>query len=572
MKLRLVLAFAALLVLTAACSSGGGTDNSSLDDLSEALDPNTEPVTVTMTVDHGKAASARIGPDGGTLKTTGADGSEYSLEIPAGALVEEIEITMTPIESMDGLPLDDGLAAGVQLEPEGMTFYDFVTLTIEPGEAIPLDQQIPIGTSGMEGAVYIPLIDSASTTVRLKLLHFSSGGVAKGYLADLAPVRQRLGGNADARIQSLIAAEFARARQVELLTGKDAVDMDLIESLMKQWKDQVLTPRLAAAGESCAAGQVAIETLLGYERQVQLLGVGDSMIGELDDLLPKVGRVCVREEYELCRDEHIVHRMIPVLLNMKRQSELMGGAGMDQVIAEAEDLTRKCLHFELEFESTARMESEGTYNESEMESKVEITYEVGSMPPALTGESALVNLNYEVSNPDGGPCKTTGNRGGGTFEVSDLYWKVVTSGSDDQLGHVEDILLTYAPGMSTETITASCSGMTFTTPPAAIWSNTYMGVHQSEVGGSGGQETTGGDQPPPIPKLTIPQLQSLMQSGAPPTGLGVEDAGSGATYTTKSWKMKGGELFAEKEWDLAVGSGGASMTEEGSFKLYHRPQ
>src|SRR3989337_1279726 len=127
-----------------------------------------------------------------------------------------------------------------------MTFYDFVTLTIEPGEAIPLDQQIPIRTSGKEGAVYIPLIDSASTTVRLKLLHFSSGGVAKGYLADLAPVRQRLGGNADARLQSLMAAELARARQTQLLTGEETLDMGLIESLMKQWKEQVLKPRLAA--------------------------------------------------------------------------------------------------------------------------------------------------------------------------------------------------------------------------------------------------------------------------------------------------------------------------------------
>jgi hypothetical protein len=150
----------------------------------------------------------------------------------------------------------------------------------------------------------------------------------------------------------------APARQEQLLTWKDALDTALIESLMKQWKAQVLMPRLAAAGESCAAGQVAIETLLGYERQQQLLGLGDSMEAELDELLPKVARVCVREEYELCRDEHIVHRMIPLLLNMKRQSELSAGAGMDQVLAEAEDLTRKCLTFEVEFESTARMESE----------------------------------------------------------------------------------------------------------------------------------------------------------------------------------------------------------------------
>lgn len=113
----------------------------------------------------------------------------------------------------------------------------------------------------MDGAVYIPLIDRKSTTVRLKLMHFSSAGVAKGYLADLAPVRKRLGGSADARLQSLVAAELARARQAELL-GEGKLDIGLIESLLEQWKDQVLNPRLAAAGESCAAGQVAEETIL----------------------------------------------------------------------------------------------------------------------------------------------------------------------------------------------------------------------------------------------------------------------------------------------------------------------
>lgn len=196
----------------------------------------------------------------------------------------------------------------------------------------------------------------------------------------------------------------------------------------------------------------------------------------LRDITPKVSRVCVREEYELCRDEHIVHRMIPVLLDLKRQAQLMGrSAEMDQVMAEAEDLARKCLHFELKLESTARMESEGAYNESETESIIEITYDPGAIPPTVTGSSALVNLNYEVSDPMGGGYTTTGNRGGGTFAASNLYWDVDVSGPDDQLGQVVDIWLTYAPGTSTETITATCSGGTITTPPSAIWATSMWG-------------------------------------------------------------------------------------------------
>ena len=49
-----------------------------------------------------------------------------------------------------------------------------------------------------------------------------------------------------------------------------------------------------------------------------------------------------------------------------------------------------------------------------------------------------------------------------------LYWEVAPSGSDDQLGHVTALLLTLAPGISTETITATCAGAgTLTNPSVA---------------------------------------------------------------------------------------------------------
>jgi hypothetical protein len=568
MRLRSAIGFATLLLTTAACSSGGG----SAGDASEALNPDTKPVTVTTTVDQTRSVSTRIGPAGGTLTATGADGSRYILEVPAGALVEEIEVTMTPIQSMEGLPLSEGLAAGVQLAPDGLAFYDFVTLTIEPAETIPVEQQLPIGSSGETGAVYIPLIDLDPDAIRLQLLHFSSAGVSKGYLADLGPVRQRLGGSAEARIQSLLSQEVVGTRQ----DGESVPDMGTIAALLKLFQAQVLNPRLAAAGESCAAGTLAILTIASFGRISQLMGVGDfDALGEIQKILPNVSHVCVREEYELCRDQHIVHRMIFVPSRVMADSEKFGVA-MDEVIAEAEDLTRKCLTFEVEFKSTARSESEKKYNESEMESTIEISYEPGSAPPVVTGSSALVNLSYEVSDPEGGGCTTRGNRGGGTFEVFNLYFEVAVADENDRLGYVKDIWLTYAPGISTETITSTCAGRSSaTSPPSAVWSNTYMGIHQSEVGSSEGQEASSEAPPPDIPELTIEQLQALMQSGqlgAVPGGLEEASQGPGATFVTKVWEMKNGELFAQKEWDLATSTGAVSLTEEGSFKLYHRPQ
>ena len=260
MKVRVVLAFAALVLLTAACSAGGGTGISSPDDVSEALNPDTEPVIVTTTVDKGRAVSARIGPDGGTLAATGADGSRYSLEIPAGALVEETVVRMTPITSMEGLPVTEGLAAGVQLEPEGTTFYDFVTLTIEPSESLAVEQTLPIGSSGKTGAVYIPLIDLDPNNIRLRLMHFSSAGLSKGLTSDLEPVRQRLGGDVEARVSSLLSAEMAWARQ----QGQSEPPMVALEYLLK-----VYAMRLAA-----------VERLAGWPEGSAHRGLGER--GELE--------------------------------------------------------------------------------------------------------------------------------------------------------------------------------------------------------------------------------------------------------------------------------------------------
>jgi hypothetical protein len=543
MRLRTVTGIAALMLVTAACSSKGA----SISDVSEALNPDTKPVIVTTTADPSRAASARIGPDGGKLTATGADGSEYSLEIPAGALVEEIEVRMTPITSMQGLPLAEGLAAGVQLEPEGMTFYDAVILTIDPAEALPVDQTLPIGSTGGTGALYIPFIDADPEAIRLRLLHFSSAGVSKGLLADIEPERERLGGDVEARLTSLANAEMVHARQAgETNPNANADLMRALEYLMTQFEEHVIKPRLAAAGESCAAGRLAIQTVLGYERQRQLLGMADSGgMEQFVDLIPTVSRVCLREEYELCRDEHIVHRMIPAILGMERQRQLLGitSPEMDQIMAEAEDLAAKCLRFELEFESQTAFPDGGVT--SDVEAKVTLQYEPGSLTPP-SGSSALVNTSFTFEIPGGG-CTAHPALGGGTFTVISLNWLAASDGIEDQVGHVEDILLRYDPGQTTETVAITCPFGT-TMPDMGVsgwWSRFFFGTHAMEAADSGPMgATTGG--------IAMPDLNSLQT----------------VTYLAKGWDVSGDELFAELEWDESI----EGIAENGSFMLYHRPE
>src|SRR5262245_28279919 len=70
-------------------------------------------------LDPKRAASAAIGPSGGSVTARGGDGTLYSLSIPRGALYAPTTITLTPLQGISGLPLP-GRPVGVQFGPDGL--------------------------------------------------------------------------------------------------------------------------------------------------------------------------------------------------------------------------------------------------------------------------------------------------------------------------------------------------------------------------------------------------------------------------------------------------------------------
>ncbi len=157
-------------------------------DASEAVNPDTKPIPVSLTLDQSHASSAIIGPEGGTLAATGADGTRYTLEIPAKALVEDVEIGLVPITSMDGIPWkNEGLIGAVQLEPDGQMFYSYVNLTIQPADNAAVDQIVPVGASGPDHDLYMPLVDPNSDALTSQIGPFficrGNKGTARGHRA-----------------------------------------------------------------------------------------------------------------------------------------------------------------------------------------------------------------------------------------------------------------------------------------------------------------------------------------------------------------------------------------------------
>jgi hypothetical protein len=474
----------------------------------------TPPLVATYTVDTAHAVSTLVPRAGGTLTATGADGVKYELTVPAGALTADTTITLTPLTGLAVADMASDASAGALLGPEGQTFVNPVTLRITPkaGTAWPVAKQIPIGLSGTNDRVSLATMDPKATDVTLSLMHFSSWGLllaTKGMDATLTPVRHRLGGDAEERIQSAVAEQLGRERQQQLLGASEGGDVVAgLAGLRAQYEKEVLNPRLAAAGDSCAAGRLALQTLLGYERQNQLLGVasdpgyGTTFGALVMDVLSRAVPVCLEEEYQICHDQHIITRILPVFLGLVRQAELLGmgsdPAGFPTWVALAEDYVRKCLQFDLQFDGSVAYSDTAypahTMSES-VSSRVKIGYGLAFVdplpgaPPPMRDFEGLVTGNFAPMVSSGySPayserCVTLDSKTAkdGGLGVS-FFTFTSGSGSVVDRATVKDfgISIAFQPNMSENTYTAR----TLNSSGACVFPNTITTIESfSTTGG-----------------------------------------------------------------------------------------
>ena len=498
-----------------------------LPDAASIFNSTETPIDLTVTLERDNTVSAAIPLEGGALSATGADGTVYTLTIPDDALLVPTEISMTPVASVAGLPTSGESTHAVQLGPDGLELQDFAVLTIAPPEAIPVDQQITFGYEGEGQAMFLALPVVKDPQISIDVLHFSGYAVTKGLLASLDDVRKRFGGDAEARLMSYLAAFLAREHALEMSGHPMAPDYwAAFEDILDAYERDVVQPRVAAAGKSCANAQLAFESVKNLDRQRQVMEF-DRPNPDHSALQTIMAHVCTQEEYELCRDDHIVHRMLTVILGFERQRQL------DSHEDEAEwtfekDLARKCLTFEVRFGSEATVTQDPLDVDAKMKSTVQIALDTSVMPFVIKGESALTNTALDLRLTVKGDCSVQSLRGGSELKVTDLHFKSTPAHGTDP-GELTDIELKYQPTESTDNGTIKCPGTPTQLLAGPWWSAIYLGTHASE-------------------KKT-------------PDG----------AYTATEWKVKQRtEKVGTKEWDYSFPA--ARMTDEGSFELYHRPQ
>jgi len=368
----------------------------------------------------------------------------------------------------------------------------------------------------------------------------------------------------------------------DLRAGKSS-DPSGLQAYFDEYYNSVVVPRMkaaAAASGTCADGTKALETYLGWSRQLQLLGLPttkDKGQNVLTEYAPIVAKKCFDEEFDRCANQHLIAGMIPALLGYERQGEVLGTLNSaepetsNKAWVEARDygisLMRKCFQWDLEFSSAGNFTDGTDGYDSSVSAKIPIRIEGDgtTFSITLTGKSALVNDSFSFNmNPPPDSCDLTSNRGGGEFQVMALTWESELKEDPDGAKHfyVKDFQLSYYPGDTSENITVQCWNPDpphekypeIRTPPAPLWTGTYIMNHYKEV-------TSGNEDGQPPKPFSIDDLMG----GAAPAGA------SAKAYLTQYWNVNAAEIMATKVWqgnsDLD-----SQVFESGEFKLVHRPQ
>lgn len=305
MKYKLVLPIMAFML---SCNFITGLGSSSSDPVSVDLDSPADPVNVTVELNETETTSAVISPNGGELTLTSADGSVYTLEVPAGALLADTEISMTTIDTLEGGPVESNVY-GVQLEPSGLAFYEFLTLTIRPAAEIPLEGQFMFKYEGNGENLHHAIVDPNTEEIRIKLLSFSGGGVGFGTKGkvDLGKLE-----NAQLRFDDALGKLFQQARKAT--PAQKAAMVNVIENLLKT-QSALVDKLISAAKEDCDnvnAADEAKRILDKYRNQLTVLMQPSGSSGDAgadgDDLAPLSTSDSQRIEIGQLKDECWIYK------------------------------------------------------------------------------------------------------------------------------------------------------------------------------------------------------------------------------------------------------------------------
>jgi hypothetical protein len=271
--------YAAAVALSGLLIAGcGGGDNGATgpgDTPSDPQLPQPNPANVIPNMDPARMASARIPVSGGTLQTTGADGTVYTLTIPPNALTSDTTISMTPLTGVSGLDLSGGHLLGVQFAPEGLSFLHEVTFRIDPPEGA-RHSALGLVAHGDGTEIHRYPLTPNPDLLELPMLHFTLGAVLV-YSSDnpnLGPVADILPSDPEDRLSTLLGDIWRNERERALQGLEPDPELgDKLQTILQAFYDEVIEPSFNAMRTDCSAAQTLAPRAIRWERSVELMGL-----------------------------------------------------------------------------------------------------------------------------------------------------------------------------------------------------------------------------------------------------------------------------------------------------------
>ncbi len=245
------------------------------------------PLNVKVTTDTDLASSALISTAGGSLSVQAADGTQFTLTFPEGALQSDETITLTPVSGVEGLPFSGGLVGGVQMSPEGLRLFQPATLTIESPNTVAAEgfETVAFGYHEDGQGVYLNPSTVAGNILTLEVWHFSGVAAAQATTAEIQTQQQQnVPSNAEDAFTQGIQELEGIERQAQQLGEPDPDFKDRMKEFLRQAYDSFIAPQLPIALEDCAKAPEIISKALGWARQAEFLA-GDELRAQIDNVI-----------------------------------------------------------------------------------------------------------------------------------------------------------------------------------------------------------------------------------------------------------------------------------------------
>jgi hypothetical protein len=471
------------IVVAAAALGGCGGDSTGPGDDGDdggSFTGTPNPLNVTATPDLSRSATAVVGAQGATLTATGADGSRFTLSIPAGAVAVGTPVVMSPVTAISGLPLSNGLVAAVLLQPDGLHFFEPVTLTIEPARSVPVAEQLGFAAQGGGADFHLhPLAPTAA--IALQLTHFTTVGVGAGTAADRTALESRTPQSPSAQLEQQVEAIVGpeRARQLAGQPADPTVGSRLQE-LMVTYLEQVVEPKLRAADAN--PGNLALlldafTTAMAWERQALLLSVDRSIVNRLVPIVGELAPLLYEAGFTNCMSANLdtqIAAQAQVMLYATRTAEFFGVHDAARMPAEqlVQCLGRRLpLALELSVVSQAAAETygdpEGThrYDMEVSSATIQLTRTENTL--TYSGNAPIDYQSFTVTSTHQCDTQTAGGTTNGV-------WTVRLNVAEDRSLRINGAISTAPTESWTHAITgppATCGEADPVTLTQSLWAN-----------------------------------------------------------------------------------------------------